>query len=103
MVTKGMLPSFISIRFHATSVGLSAPTPDNTVDPPTDDGMYVPEDNDPEDASEDELFDKSDDDDAPRPKKKPRGELRKQVEAARTPAAPSADGHKRNAFENPEV
>jgi hypothetical protein len=85
-------------------VGSSAPTQDTTIDPPTDDDMYVPEDEDPEDGSEIEVLDKSDDDDAPMPKKrKMRGELRKQVEAARTPVAPSTDGNKRRAAESPEA
>jgi hypothetical protein len=66
--------------------------------------MYVPEDEDLEDGSEIEVLDKSDDDNAPMPKKKKvRGELRKQVEAARTPVAPSADGNKWRAAESPEV
>jgi len=77
---------------------------DTTIDPPTDDDMYVPEEEDPEDGSEIEVLDKLDDDDAPMPKKKKMwGELRKQVEAARMPVAPSADGNKRRAAESPEA
>jgi hypothetical protein len=65
--------------------------------------MYVPEDEDTEGGSEDEVLDKSDNDNAPRPKKKPRGELQKKIEAARTPATPSTDGNKRKAAEGPGV
>ncbi|EDR01211.1 uncharacterized protein LACBIDRAFT_312309 [Laccaria bicolor S238N-H82] len=74
-------------------------------DNPPDDDIYVPESEDPEGGSEDEVLDESDDDNAPRPtgKKKSKGELRKRIEAARTPATPSMDGNKRKAAEGPGV
>jgi len=85
-------------------VGSSAPTQDTTIDPPTDDNMYIPEEEDPEDGSEIEVLDKLDDNDTQKPKKKKmQGELQKQVEATCMPVAPSADGNKQRAAESPEA